>query len=141
MNRHQIKSLIAVLIVVAAQIGCGGGGGSSGGPSLSGTFAGEISGGTAIELDLVESGTNVSGTVLFESESYNLTGSLSGDTLNFGAVYKPTSSYCKNISVVSADVLNNKTRISGRMIFRAQNCNGTGVVTGGTVSFSVDKQP
>lgn len=128
--------IIPILLLAA----CGGGsGGSSGGPSLTGEFSGTAGSSTPMQLNLTESGTTVTGTATFDSETYTLEGEVSGDLFSFTALFKPTSTYCQNLIVTNADILNNKSTIRGRVSVRQQNCDGTGSVRGGVANFNVSK--
>ena len=115
--------------------------GNSGAPSLEGRYAGTAGrSDEPITFILNQSGASVTGTTTFDGRNYAYKGTLSDDTLNGNATLIENSTYCRNLSFIGSTVTPNRSAISGTMTVRAQNCDGSGPVTGGTGTYAVSKQ-
>lgn len=127
--------------VLALLVGCNdGSGGGSGGPALSGTYSGTAGSSTPIVFYLQQSGTQVSGTVDFQSYTYNLTGNISGDTFAFTAQNKSNPTYCRNLDSTSLSVTSDRSEFTGRLTVTNVNCDGTGPISGGTSTVKAMRQ-
>ena len=132
-----MSTAAAVLVLMAAGItGCGGGSDSSSGSAttvvtngtlvvtnvvpvatLSGSWNGSQSGGGAFSLHLEQSGDAITGTITKGSSTYNISGSISGDTvsLTYTAVSAPPLSLT-SIVTMTGNANSSRNNMSGNYV-------------------------
>jgi len=142
MKPKMTKILFTSMLTLSllSQSGCGGGSSGSGGEQLEGLYAGTAFDDVEIEFNWQQSGTQVTGTVVFDNTIYQYEGVLSGNQLSGTARNNTNPNYCKNLSMQNSAVTGDKQAVSGRIIVRDQNCDGTGAISGGTGNYAVSKR-
>ncbi len=122
--------------------GCGGGGdeGGSSTPLLQGNYVGIAGSSTPIEFSWSQSGTSITGTAIYDESTHNFTGTLSGNQLDGEAEYD-NGVQCRTLFIRDSTVNTLRTIVTGTLTVRSQRCDGTGGTSGGTSSFTVEKEP
>jgi hypothetical protein len=142
MKLKMTKTLYTSTLILSllSQSGCGGGSSGSDGEKLEGLYTGTAFDDVVIEFNWQQSGTEVTGTVVFDNTVYQYEGVLSGNQLSGTALNNTNQNYCKNLSMQNSEVTSDRNAVSGRIVVRDRNCDGTGVITGGTGNYAVSKR-
>lgn len=135
------KFLLAVLSSFVFLLSACGGGDA---PALEGTYTGTAGrGSTPITFNLSQSGTSVTGTVLFDGRIYVYEGTLTGSTLDGIASFN-NSVACDSLSFTRSTVSPDRSDLSGRMSKRETRCDcdpdDRCRVSGGSGNYAAIKQ-